>query len=98
MASGGTLWEALLRRYDLGVRQVEQLQLSWAALAPHVDAERFEKTAELLEVQRREAQWWRDACIAFFRSVSGLPLPADVAPPEHPLGYSLAIDNPYAPG
>jgi alpha-glucuronidase len=98
MASGGTLWEALLRRYDLGVRQVEQMQLSWAALAPHVDAERFEKTAELLEVQRREAQWWRDACIAFFRSVSGLPLPADVAPPEHPLGYYLAIDNPYAPG
>lgn len=96
--SGQTLWEALVRHYDLGVAQVEDMQRRWAALADYVDAERFEKTAALLEVQRREAKWWRDACIAFFRAVSGLPLPDGVTPPEHPLGYYMAIDNPYAPG
>jgi alpha-glucuronidase len=96
--SGQTLWEALVRHYDLGVAEVEQMQDRWAALESFVDAERFAKTAALLEVQLREARWWRDACIAFFREVSGLPLPDGVVPPEHPLGYYMAIDNPYAPG
>lgn len=95
---GYTLWEALVRSYDTGVAQVEEMQTRWAALEDYVDAERFAKTAQLLMVQRREAKWWRDACIAFFRAVSGLPLPRDVDPPEHPLGHYIAIDNPYAPG
>jgi alpha-glucuronidase len=95
---GVTLWEALVRRYDLGVAQVEDIQRRWAELEPWVDAERFRKTTELLLIQRREASWWRDACISFFRAVSGMPLPPDVAPPEHPVGYYMAIDNPYAPG
>jgi alpha-glucuronidase len=93
-----TLWEALVRRYDLGVAQVEAMQRQWATLEPYIDAERFAKTLQLLQVQRREANWWRDACIAFFRAVAGLPLPAGVAPPEHSLGYYMQIDNPYAPG
>jgi alpha-glucuronidase len=96
--SGITLWEALVRRYDLGVEQVEDMQRRWMALEAFVDAERFAKTAELLQVQRREAKWWRDACISFFRSVSGLPLPDGVEPPEFPLGTYIQIDNRYAPG
>jgi alpha-glucuronidase len=95
---GVTLWEALVRRYDRGVAEVEEMQRRWAGLEPWVDAERSTKTAQLLEVQRREAKWWRDACIAFFRAVSGMPLPAGVTQPEHPLGYYIRIDNPYAPG
>ena len=98
LESGETLWEALVRRYDHGVAGVEDMQRRWAALEGFVDAERFTKTAELLAVQLREARWWRDACIAYFRSISGLPLPADVAPPEHPLDHYIAIDNRYAPG
>jgi alpha-glucuronidase len=74
------------------------MQRRWAELEPYVDAERFRKTAELLAVQYREAQWWRDACVAYFQSISGLPLPAEAAAPEHPLEYYLSIDNPYAPG
>jgi len=98
LESGRTVWEELVRRYDLGVAQVEEMQSRWALLEPFVDAERFDKTTELLRIQRREAQWWRDACIAFFRAVSGLPLPSDMELPEHPLGYYIGIDNPYAPG
>jgi len=98
LASGETLWEALVRRYDRGVAAVEDMQRRWAALEAFVDKERFAKTAELLAVQLREARWWRDACIAYFQSVSGLPLPADVAKPEHPLDYYIAIDNRDAPG
>jgi hypothetical protein len=34
-----------------------------------------------------EAQWWRDASIAYFQTFSGLPLPAGEAPPAHSLDY-----------
>jgi alpha-glucuronidase len=95
---GITLWETLVRRYDLGVAQVEDMQRRWAALEAFVDEERFAKTAELLQIQLREAKWWRDACISFFRAVSGLALPAGVEPPEFPLGHYIQIDNRYAPG
>ena len=98
LASGDTLWEALVRRYDRGVTEVEDMQRRWAALEAFVDEERFAKTAELLAVQLREARWWRDACIAYFQSISGRPLPAGVEPPEHPLDYYIAIDNRDAPG
>ena len=54
--------------------------------------------AAFLAIQEREAQWWRDACIAYFQSLSKRPLPAGYAPPPHPLAYYQAIDFPYAPG
>jgi alpha-glucuronidase len=98
LPSGATVWETLVRRYDRGVAEVLEMQRRWAALEDQVDAGRFVKTAELLAVQLREARWWRDACIAYFQSISGQALPAGVAQPEHPLEYYQAIDNRYAPG
>ena len=93
MGSGSSLWNALVRRYDLGVEQVASLQATWAGLEPFVDAERFAKTSSLLEIQREEAQWWRDASIAYFQSVSGLPLPSGVEPPPRPVEYYRSVDR-----
>jgi alpha-glucuronidase len=87
MRSGRTLWEELVAHYDRGVADVETMRADWVTLEPYVDAERFAKTAKLLEIQAREARWWRDACVAYFSSRSGLPLPAGAAQPEHPLDY-----------
>ena len=98
MRSGRTLWEELVRHYDRGVAEVEAISAEWATLEPFVDAERFAKTQRLLEIQAREARWWRDACIAYFRSRSGLPLPPGAAEPEHPLDYYMSLRFPYAPG
>ena len=49
-------------------------------------------------IQRKEAQWWRDASIAYFQTFSRLPLPEGEAPPEHPLEYYKALEFPHAPG
>jgi alpha-glucuronidase len=98
MRSGRTLWEELVHHYDHGVVEVEAMQADWATLEPFVDAERFAKTERLLEVQAREARWWRDACIAYFGSRSGRPLPPGVAQPQHPLDYYMNLRFPYAPG
>jgi len=51
-----------------------------------------------LAVQEKEAQWWRDASIAYFQSLNGLPLPAGYAPPQHPLSYYESLSFPFVPG
>ncbi|WEF35722.1 alpha-glucuronidase family glycosyl hydrolase [Pseudoduganella chitinolytica] len=98
MPSGRTLWAELAARYDLGVTQARGLRTRWAALAPFVDVRRHAEVAARLDVQAAEAQWWRDACLAYFQSVSGLPLPPGVRPPAQPLEYYKALRFPYAPG
>jgi len=86
MRSGRTLWNELIARYQLGVSQVEQMQAAWAAQKPYVDAERFNKTADFLAIQHREAIWWRDACLAYFQQFSKRPFPDGYAP-KYPLAY-----------
>ena len=98
MASGDTLWQALIEHYDRGVADVERMQATWAALETFVDEQRFRKVSDFLAIQLREARWWRDACIAYFQSVNGLPLPDGVRPPTQSLDYYRGLRFPYAPG
>lgn len=98
LRSGNCLWRELLQRYDRGVQQVRRMQADWRRVAAQVDARRHDDVAQHLAQQLAEAQWWRDACIAYFQAVSGLPLPADVAAPAQTLGYYRALQFPYAPG
>jgi alpha-glucuronidase len=74
------------------------MRRTWAGLEPYVDAERFAQVSAFLAIQEKEAQWWRDACIAYFQTFSKRPLPAGFAPPRHPLEYYQALKFPYAPG
>ncbi|MBI1685111.1 alpha-glucuronidase family glycosyl hydrolase [Caulobacter hibisci] len=96
--SGRPLWDELVTRYSRGVRSVEGMQASWATLAPYVDPERHAQVAIYLAIQRREAQWWRDASVAYFQSINGLPLPKGEAPPPLPLEAYERMQFPYAPG
>ncbi|UJB15115.1 alpha-glucuronidase [Xanthomonas translucens pv. undulosa] len=102
MASGRPLWEELIGRYDHGVAQVARMRATWAGLAPYVDAQRYRQVADFLAIQQREAQreaqWWRDASIAYWQQVSGRALPPGTAPPPHPLAYYQSLSFPYAPG
>jgi len=93
MKSGLTLWDELMCHFDRGVTEVRKMQKTWAALKPYVDEQRFAKTTVFLAMQESEAVWWRDANIAYFQSVSGLPLPEGVAPPAHPLSWYKALNK-----
>ena len=98
MRSGQTLWYELVAHYTHGVENVKQMQATWRRLDGYIDAERYRQVAAFLAIQAKEAQWWRDACIAYFRSVSGLPLPPGYAPPQHSLQYYQSLSFPYVPG
>jgi len=63
-----------------------------------VDPERHAQVAAYLRIQLREAQWWRDASVAYFQSISGRPLPPGEAAPPHPLVWYQSLQFPSAPG
>ena len=98
MASGRPLWDELVHRYTRGVRQVEKMQATWDRLRGEVDDARHRHVAAFLRIQRNEAQWWRDASVAYFQSINGRELPAGEVPPPHPLAYYQALQFPFAPG
>jgi len=98
MASGRTLWDELVLHYGRGVDQVAAMRASWTGLSGYVDPQRYQEVASFLAIQQDEAQWWRDASIAYWQSLNGLPLPAGQAPPPKPLSYYQSLKFPYAPG
>ena len=98
MKSGRTLWDEMVVDYSQGVDEVAAMQTAWATMQPYVDPDRFAAVSANLKIQRREAKWWRDACIAYFQSVSKRPLPAGYAAPELTLDQYRAMSFPYAPG
>ncbi len=98
MRSGRTLWHELVARYDRGVDAVQAMRAQWDDLRPYVDAERFEQVRAFLAIQHAEAQWWRDASIAYWQSLNGLALPDGHAPPAHDLDHYKALKFPFAPG
>ena len=98
MKSGRTLWDELVMHYTHGVQTVSDMRRTWAGLAGKIDSRRYQEVSAFLGIQQNEAQWWRDASIAYFQSFSQRPLPAGYAPPVHDLSYYEALCFPYAPG
>jgi alpha-glucuronidase len=98
MRSGRTLWHELVAHYERGIEAVRQMRGTWAQLEGRIDAPRHAQTATFLAIQEREAQWWRDASIAYWQSLNGLPMPAGFAPPPQSLAYYQSLSFPEAPG
>ena len=98
MASGATLWDELVLHYTRGWQSVQQMRHTWAGLQRFVDAERYSQIAAFLAIQDKEARWWRDATLAYFQSISGLPFPPGTPPPQHTLDEYKTMSFPYAPG
>jgi alpha-glucuronidase len=98
MASGLSLWDELVRHYYAGVEDVRRMQATWKSLEGRVDAERYEQVRAFLDIQENEARWWRDACVLYFQTFSGQPIPAGFERPEHDLAWYEAVTKRYVPG
>ncbi|MDD3079709.1 MAG: alpha-glucuronidase family glycosyl hydrolase [Paludibacter sp.] len=95
MKSGETLWNEMVKHYYKGVEKVEKMQLIWDSLSQKIDNERFGQVKSLLQLQKNEAIWWRDACVLFFQRYSGMPIPSKYETPKHSLEYYQKIPFPY---
>ncbi|HSF13365.1 MAG TPA: alpha-glucuronidase [Erythrobacter sp.] len=98
MQSGEALWEALVAEYGSAELAVQARMENWQSLAPHIDAERHAAVSADLAIQREEARWWRDASLAYWQSLNGLPLPAGARPIPESLETYQARTFPEAPG
>jgi alpha-glucuronidase len=94
LASGRTLWAELVHRYSEGVDGVGQMREAWKAAENRVDTQRFGEVTDFLEIQHYEARWWRDACLAYFGSVSSQSVPEGYAPLGNNLAYYQGLNCP----
>ena len=101
MRNGRTLWAEMCHRYDHGVSEARRFQQVWDAVEPYVDSRRFRDVGSKLRIQSRDAVWWKDACLQYFSTFSGMPIPYGIERPVHDLGdlmkFRLDISNEECP-
>lgn len=85
LSTGRTLWNELCYRYYDGVEQIRKLQTTWKSMKPEIDKETFENVKGRLKIQEKEALWWRDACVLYFKDYAGMPIPSPLVPPARTL-------------
>ena len=85
MKNGNSLWEEISYRYDRGVQQVREFQKEWDKIETHIDNQRFKHVQSKLKIQSRDAVWWKDACLLYFQTYSGMPIPYDIERPVYEL-------------
>ena len=98
MKSGRTLWEELCYKYYHGADSVDWMIREWSSLEEKIDDERFEHVFTFLKIQKKEAVWWRNSCLLYFKEFSGKPIPAKYEKPEKTLEYYENLEFRYAPG
>ena len=70
----------------------------WEKVKPYISDEDFNEVRMLLEIQLKEAKWWRDACLLYFQTYSKKQLPEGVEKPSETLEFYKSLKFPFAPG
>lgn len=96
MRSGKTLWEELCYHYYNGAESVRKMQSDWNSLQGKTDDEIFRHVQSMLNIQAKEAVWWRNACVLYFQTFSGRAIPEDLEIPDRSLEYYQNLSFPYA--
>ncbi len=91
---GVTFWEYLCSRFEEGARTAATYPEIWKKMQKYVDKERYELVLGRLQLQAREAVWWKDACILFYQSCNGLPIPNGITKPIYDLNKLKRVSFP----
>jgi alpha-glucuronidase len=97
MRSGRILWDELCYHYYDGAKKVSEMKAVWNSLQGKIDAEIFNHVQQMLSIQEKEAIWWRNACVLYFQTFSGFPIPEDLEKPDKTLEYYQDLSFPFAP-
>ena len=85
MKSGRTLWDELCYTYQEGIDEAASFIKVWESVEKYVDSQRYENIHRKIVRQAKDAIWWRDACMLYFQTFSGMPIPEDCTEPQHTL-------------
>lgn len=94
MKSGNTLWEELCIRYQNGVERVDSWIPVWDSVQYYINPEIYNDVKSRLETQQKDARWWRDACLLYFKQFSGLPFPKNYPQSKFSLDKYMEIKLP----
>jgi alpha-glucuronidase len=98
LKNGETLWNGLAHKYQQGVNEVEEMVTLWGKMKNYVDEQRYNEVKMSLNIQLKEAKWWRDSCLLYFQQFSGKELPDNIEKPTKTLEYFQSLHFPSAPG
>jgi len=98
LKDGLILWDAIALNYQKGVDQVEEMIGSWEQAKRYISDDQYNEVRMLLEIQLKEAKWWRNACLLYFQTFSGRDIPPGVELPSENLEFYKSLKFPYAPG
>ncbi len=96
LKNGNTVWEELCARYQRGVEKVDRFRRQWDESRPYMDSAIHSDVAARLLTQKRDAEWWRDACLQYFGQFSGMPLPEGYPAPKHSLDHYTRVALPIS--
>ncbi|SOE20886.1 alpha-glucuronidase [Spirosomataceae bacterium TFI 002] len=98
LKNGQTLWNGMALKYQEGVNQVKEMKRTWENNEKHVSPEVYKEVSMLLEIQLKEAIWWKDASLLYFQTFSNQEIPEGVEKPTKTLEYYQSLKFPFAPG
>ena len=98
LKNGSILWDGIALKYQEGVDQVKGMIADWENAKNHISQEQYEEVHMLMEIQLKEAKWWRDATLLYFQTFSKMALPDGVEKPTKTLEYFQSLKFPFAPG
>lgn len=98
LKNGRTLWDGMGIHYQKGVNDVKGMVSTWEAMKPYIDETQHKHVAMLLNIQLKEAIWWKNACMSYFQTFSKMDFPEEMEKPNHTLEYYQSLKFPYAPG
>ena len=93
-----TLWDGMALKYQEGVNQVADMIKTWENSREYISNEAYEEVRMHLQIQHKEARWWRDACLLYFQTFSKQEFPPGVEKPKESLDYYKSLKFPFAPG
>ncbi len=83
--SGRTLWNEICFRYQTGLDGARNMLREWNSTEGKIDNRLFSDIQDKLQIQVRDAEWWKDACLLYFQTFSKQPIPASTEAPVHNL-------------
>ena len=75
-----------------GVDWARSAQSDWKKLDGIIDPDRHRAVSRKLEIQVRDAVWWKDASLSYFATLSRMDFPAGVEKPQRTLAEYKQID------
>ncbi|WP_409013180.1 alpha-glucuronidase family glycosyl hydrolase [Emticicia sp. CRIBPO] len=95
LPTGRNVWEEIVHKYYTGADEVLWMQKEWKKAEKDIDGEIYDNVAARLKTQYKEALWWRDSAVLYFKQQSKKEIPAQYPKPQRTIEEVKKIVDVY---